>query len=215
MLNKQQQILEFLSTGKDKARPSEYRFWFKGKEQITIGNWASLLRDSQSDEIVDIWMKKELPKIHVQQPEEDKIRILTRQPTFDAAGIDDPDKNKTIPIVSAFLAWDILDEFGEADQISLSNRVNRFLKAIYARVTAETNLKVSGASQGEVREYVSKQKDDYVSVLWKDFQEIFRFYVPEVPNLEPGPIKMYWGAVYEILKVQLLWFFYSRKIVAD
>ncbi len=202
MLNKQQQILEFLSTGKDKARPSEYRFWFKGKEQITIGNWATLLRDSQSDEIVDIWMKKELPKIHVQQPEEDKIRIPTRQPTFDAAGIDDPDKNKTIPIVSAFLAWDILDEVGEPVKISLSNRVNRFLKAICDRVTAEADIHILRASQEQVREYVSKQKDDHVSVLWNDFQLIFKFYVPGEPGFARGPpIELYWGAVYEIIKV--------------
>ena len=206
MLNKQQQILEFLSPGKDKARPIKYRFWFEGREQVTIGNWASLLRKSQSDKIVDIWMKKELPKIHVQQPEEDNIRIPNRQPNFDVAGIDDPDKNKSIRIVSAFLAWDVLDEFGEADQTSLSNRVNRFLKTIYARVTADTHLQISGASQGQVREYVSKQKDDYVSVLWKDFQEIFRSYVPEEPDLVARPIEMYWGAVYEILEVGLLCF---------
>ena len=198
MLNKQQQILEFLSTGKDKARPSEYRFWFKGGEQITIGNWASLLRNFQSDEIVEIWMKQEVPKIHVQQPEEDNIRSLTRQPTFDAAGIDDPDK---VPIVSAFLAWDILDEFGEADQLSLSDRVDRFLKAIYYRVTAEANIEVLAASQRQVIEYVSKQKNRDVSELWKNFQEIFRFYVPEEPNFAPRPIEMYWGAVYEIIEV--------------
>ena len=204
MLNKQQQILEFLGTGKDKARPSEYRFWFKGKEQITIGNWASLLRDYKSDEIVDIWMRKELPKIHVQQPEEDNIRLPTRQLTFHAAGTDDPDKNR-IPIVTAFLAWDILDEFGEADQISLSDRVNRFLKAIYARVTAETDLQVTGASQRQVEEYVSKQKEDYVSKLWKAFQEIFNCYVPEGSNFAPRPIEMYWGAVYEILEVYPLY----------
>lgn len=201
LLNKQQQILEFLSTGQKKARPIEYRFWFKGKEQITIGNWTTLLRKSQSDEIVDIWMKNEVPKIQVQRPEEDTIRLPTRQPTFDAAGTDDPDKDKTIPIVSAFLAWDILDEFGEADQISLSNQVNRFLEAIYARVTAETNLQVTGASQGQVREYVSNQKDDYILILWKGFQEIFRYYVPEEQNFAPRPIEMYWGAVYEILEV--------------
>ena len=200
MLNKQQQILELLGTGKEKARPSEYRFWL-GKEQITIGNWTSLLRASQSDEIVDIWMKKELPKIHVQQPEEDNNRIPTRQPTFDGAGMDDPDKNKTIPIISEFLAWDILDEFGEADQISTSNRVSIFLKAIFERVTAEAHLQVVGASQEQVRDYVSKQNDDLVSVLWNDFQLIFGFYVPKGPHGGPRPIEMYWGAVYEIIKV--------------
>ena len=201
MLNKQQQILEFLGTGKDKVRPSEYRFWFKGKEQISIGNWASLLRSSQSDEIVDIWMKKEVPKIHVQPAEEDNIRIPTRQPTFDAAVIDDPDNHKNIPIVSAFLAWDILDEFGEADQISLSDRVNRFLKAIYNRVTADANIEVLSASQEQVGEYVSKQKDDLVLVLWNNFQLIFRFYVPKGPDFASRPVKMYWGAVFEIIKV--------------
>ena len=200
MLNKQQQILEFLGAGKDKARPSEYRFWFKGKEEITIGNWASLLRYSQSDEIVDIWMRKVLPTIHVQQPEEDNIRIPTRQPTFGAAETDDSDKNN-IPIVTAFLAWDILDEFGEADQISISTRVSRFLKAIYERLTAEAHLQVVGASQEQVRDYVSEQNDDLVSVLWSDFQLIFGFYVPEGPHFASRPIEMYWGAVYEILEV--------------
>ena len=199
MLNKQQQILEFLSTGEEKARPSEYRFWFKRKQHITIGNWASLLRDSRTDEIVDIWMKKE--EVLVQLAEEYNIRIPSRQPTFNAAGIDDPADHKTIPIVSAFLAWDILDEIGEPIKISLPVRVNRFLKAIYARVAAETNLQVFGASQGQVREYVSKQKDDYVSVLWNDFQEIFRCYVPEEPTFAAPPIEMYWGAVFEIIKV--------------
>ena len=200
MLNKQQQILELLYTGKEKARPSEYRFWL-GNEQITIGNWTSLLRASESDEIVDIWMKKEVPKIHVQQPEEDGIRIPTRQPTFDGAGMDDPDKDKTIPIISAFLAWDVLDEFGETDPVPTSDRVSRFLKAIFARVTAEAHLQVVGASQEQVRHYVSEQDDDLVSVLWNDFQMIFGFYVPKGPYGASRPIEMYWGAVYEIIKV--------------
>ena len=201
MLNKQQQILELLGTGKEKARPSEYRFWFKDKEQITIGNWASLLRNSQSDEIVDIWMKKEVPKIHVQRPEEDNIRMPTRQLTFDGTGIDDLDKNKTIPIISPFLAWDILDEFGEADQISRSTRVSRFLEAIYKHVTAEADLQVVGVSQEDVRDYVSGQNNDFVSVLWNNFQQIFKFYVLEEPGIVQGPIKMYWGAVYVIIQV--------------
>ena len=201
MLNKQQQILELLGTGKEKARPSEYRFWFKDKEQITIGNWASLLRNSQSDEIVDIWMKKEVPKIHVQRPEEDNIRMPTRQLTFDGTGLDDLDKNKSIPIISPFLAWDILDEFGEADQISKSTRVSRFLEAIYKHVTAEADLQVVGVSQEDVRDYVSGQNNDFVSVLWKDFQLIFRYYVPEELDIAQGPIKMYWGAVYVIIQV--------------
>ena len=201
MLNKQQQILELLSTGKEKARPSEYRFWFKDKEQITIGNWASLLRNSQSDEIVDIWMKKEVPKIQVQQYEEDNIRKPTRQLTFDGSGLDDLDKNKTIPIVSSFLAWDILDEFGEADQISKSTRVSRFLEAIYKHVTAEADLQVVGVSQEQVGDYVLGQNNDSVSALWKDFQLIFTFYVPKEPNLAVRPIEMYWGAVYVIIQV--------------
>ena len=201
MLNKQQQILELLSTGKEKARPSEYRFWFKDKEQITIGNWASLLRNFQSDEIVDIWMKKEVPQIQVQQYEEDNIRKPTRQLTFDGSGLDDLDKNKTIPIVSPFLAWDILDEFGEADQISKSTRVSRFLEAIYKHVTAEADLQVVGVSQEEVGDYVLGQNNDFVSALWKDFQLIFRLYVPEEPNLAVRPIQMYWGALYVIIQV--------------
>ena len=200
MLNKQQQVIEFLSAGEGKTRPSEYHFWFR-KEEITISNWASLLRDSQTDEIIDIWMKREVPKLTVELAEEYNSRIPTRRSTFDAAEIDGPDTRKTIPIVSAFLAWDILDEIGEPVEMSLSNRVNRFLKAIYARVKTETNLQVTGAVQRQVGEYVSKQNDDYISLLWKDFQEIFRCYVPEEQDFAPLPIEMYWGGVYEILQV--------------
>ena len=146
-------------------------------------------------------MKKEVPKIQVQQYDEDNIRKPTRQLTFDGSGFDDQDKNKTIPIVSPFLAWDVLDEFGEADQISKSTRVSRFLEAIYKHVTADADLQVVGVFQEQVGDYVLGQNNDFVSALWKDFQLIFRFYVPEEPNLAVGPIKMYWGAVYVILQV--------------
>ena len=146
-------------------------------------------------------MKKEVPKIHVQRPEEDNFRLPARQLTFDGSGMDDLDKNKAIPIVSPFLAWDVLDEFGEADQISKSTRVSRFLEAIYKHVTAEADLRVVGVSQEHVKDYVSGHNNDFVSRLWSNFQMIFRFYVPEEPDLALRPIEMYWGAVYVIIQV--------------
>ena len=50
---------------------------------------------------------------------------------------------KFIPVVSAFLAWDIRDEFAEKDDSSVETKVNRFLKAIYRALPATCQADVA------------------------------------------------------------------------
>ena len=151
-------------------------------------------------------MKQETPKIHVQSTEGHRITI--RQPTFSTTDVDVPDNPSHVPVVSAFFAWDILDEFGEADKVSLPDRVGKFLKAIYNRVAAEANIQVEGKGEDQVQDHLTiKNKNPLALELLHNFQLLFQLYVPKGQHTSSrpgGPIEMYWGAVYEIVEVRPL-----------
>ena len=205
MLNKQQQILEFLGTEKDKPRPKDYRFWFNQRQAITISNWASLLRECQSSEIIDIWMKKDTPRINLHTAEGRRTTI--RQPTFSMTDVDVPDHPGHVPVVSPFFAWDILDEFGESDRMSIPDRVESFLKAIYSRIAAEAQIRVERISEIQVKEYLQKiDKNSPALALVQDFRLLFRLYIPVDQCSASKSIEMYWGAVQEIVQVRSLFF---------
>ena len=205
MLNKQQQILEFLGTEKDKPRPKDYRFWFNQRQTITISNWASLLRECQSSEIIDIWMKKDTPRINLHTAEGRRTTI--RQPTFSTTDVDVPDHPGHVPVVSPFFAWDILDEFGESDQMSIPDRVESFLKAIYSRIAAEAQIRVEGITETQVEEYLQKINTNSPALaLVQDFRLIFRLYIPVEQCSASKSIEMYWGAIHEIVQVRFPFF---------
>ena len=148
-------------------------------------------------------MKKNVPRIHVHSAEDDLSS--SKQSASNITEADIPDSPDDVPVVSAFLVLDILDEFGEADRVSLPDRVGKFLNAIYNRVVTEANIRVEGKTQDQVQDYLSTKWDDQLaSELLQNFQVIFRLYVPEERNSASRPIEMYWGAVYEIAEVKLL-----------
>ena len=159
-----------------------------------------MLKKSQSSEIVDIWMKKDTPVIEVQSAE--GYRRTIRQPTFFSNNVPAPDEPASIPIVRPFFAWEILDEFGEPDKVSLPDRVDRFLKAIYGRIAAEGNIKVEGKTENQLQEYLKTIKNNSPALeLGQSFISIFRLYVPVGEHSVATPIEMYWGAAYEVVQV--------------
>lgn len=146
-------------------------------------------------------MKQETPPIHVQSTEGHRITI--RQPTFSTTDADVPDNPSLVPVVSAFLAWDILDEFGDADKVSLPDRVGKFLKAIYNRVAAEAKIHVEGKGEDQVQDDLANRLRDPLALeLLQNFRLIFQLYVPKGQHSSSRPIEMYWGAVYEIVEVR-------------
>ena len=148
-------------------------------------------------------MKQETPTIHVQSTEGHRIPL--RQPTFPTTNIDIPDNPSSVPVVSAFFAWDILDEFGEADRLSLPDRVGKFLKAIYNRVAAEAKIRVEGKGEDQVLEYLTNKLEDSPALeLLQNFRLLFHLYVPQGQYSSSRPIEIYWGAVYEIVQVRPL-----------
>ena len=145
-------------------------------------------------------MKQETPKIHVQSTEGHRKTI--RQPTFSTTGVDVPDTSH-VPVVTAFFAWDVLDEFGEPDKVSLPDRVEKFLKAIYNRVAAEAEIQVDGRSEDQVQDYLlNRLKNPLALELLQNFRLLFHLYIPEGQYSASRPIEMYWGAVYKIVEVR-------------
>ena len=148
-------------------------------------------------------MKKETPKIHVQSTEGHRTTI--RQPTFHSTDVDVEDDPDQITVVSAFLAWEIIDEFGEADKVPLPEKVSKFLNTIYNRVAAGANIIIEGKSEDEVRhKMINRLKDPSALALLQNLQLLFQLYVPQVVPSSDRPVEMYWGAVYEIVKVSIL-----------
>lgn len=146
-------------------------------------------------------MKQDTPRIHVESTEGHPVTV--RQPTFPTTDRDVPDKPSHVLVVSAFFAWDILDEFGEADKVSLPDRVGKFLKAIYNRIAAEAKIQVKGKHKDEVSHYLTERlKDPLALKLLQNFRLLFQLYIPEGQHTSSRPIQMYWGAVYEIVEVR-------------
>ena len=145
LLNKHQQIRAILKQEKERADPKDYMLEIQGRI-IEDNIWASVQKMAQG-EVLKIWMKtpkpskKANPKISVKNAdtdsesgsktahESDEASLLDEEPLSDAPAAFD--KLVDVPVISSFLAWPILDEFGEPDESPLEDKLNRFLNAIY------------------------------------------------------------------------------------
>ncbi len=117
--------------------------------------------------------------------------------------MDVPDNPSHVPVVAAFFAWDILDEFGDSDKVSLPDRVEKFLKAIYNRLAAEAKIQVVERSEDQVQDCLTERLEDLPALeLLQNFQLLIKLYIPEGQHSSSHHIRMYWGAVYEIVDVR-------------
>lgn len=150
-------------------------------------------------------MKKDTPRINLHTAEGRRTTI--RQPTFSTTDVDVPDHPGHVPVVSPFFAWDILDEFGESDQMSIPDRVESFLKAIYSRIAAEAQIRVEGITETQVEKYIQKINTNSPALaLVQDFRLIFRLYIPVEQCSASKSVEMYWGAIHEIVQVRFPFF---------
>ena len=145
-MNKQKQIREILEQGKEHSNPDQYTLHI-GSHMVKATSWAHV-QHSATEEVLNLWMKTPrpaVPKVSVKNTEGDsdqdsKLTIESGHDIGDeATGAEiSPaiSELKFVPVVSAFLAWDIRDEFGEKDDSPVQTKVNRFLKAIYRALPA-------------------------------------------------------------------------------
>lgn len=153
LLNKHQQIRGILKKDNEKATkanpkdydPLEYKLQIQG-HVIKDRSWPSVQKSGR-EEVLNLWMrtpKRKVPKVSVKMDGD----------SDSASGYNDNRLNPTdrtasanvttssflaldhVPIVSPFLEWKIIDEFGEPDICPIEEKLNRFLNAIYRSLPA-------------------------------------------------------------------------------
>ena len=153
MLNKKQQILEFLAKSSDPRtgiEPNSYSFWRDDDgQQITFANWSTVLQQARNNEMLSVRMQKETPSIVVVSPpaqassaplgSADAASTTTTTGTMAAAHAVPKTKDFTLK-TKAFLAWKMQDEFGEEEKSPVEERVSKFLRAIYLRLPVPTDM---------------------------------------------------------------------------
>ena len=235
LLNKQQQILDFIGDGKEKPKHRNYRFWLQ-EEHITIDNWNSVLQNAQSAEMIVLELKKDIPKTNVRSAEEvDSHHSIGKDPSSKML-LDETPKNPDLvpPKFSPFLTWPVLDEFGEPDTLPVTDRVGKFLRAIYVtlptgdtmsmqervvrpklasekHVGAKQSIPIAGKNPAQIRDQLQavvapefRDSKDFASAMFRKFEEILRLFLPDPHIVNSAPINLYWGAVYEIIRVSIL-----------
>ena len=242
-MNKQKQIREILEKGKEHSNPQQYTLHI-GSQMIKAVSWAHV-QYSATEEVLNLWMetpRPDVPKVSVNDTEGDSDPDSELTPESDHE-IGDQERAgagtstgfselKFVPVVSAFLAWDIRDEFGEKDDSSVETKVNRFLKTIYRALpatcqgdvaeplksatkteqitrtgeSARPGIDIVGKTLSEVQHLVYTRDSD---TSGKDYPmerrmieecvKLFNFFIPSVHERHSEPIKLFWGALYELM----------------
>ena len=139
------------------------------------------------------------------------------------------EKLENAPIISSFFEWRILDEFGEPDESPLKDKLNRFLNAIYRSLpvilterpneTSASNIRerstirvqrdarpklfLVGKTSTEIEDLLASGRaggDASVSrKLFRAYTKLFKYFLPDLVDEQTAPVKLFWGAVYEIL----------------
>lgn len=234
-MNKQQQILEYIKEGDEKPKPIEYPIKLD-EEKVTIQNWASVLERSRFSETLDLWMKKDIPEIRFQPTEESTEEGEHPAESYASTDstVDLPETLASLNIVTPFLAWPVLDEYGEPDELSLPDRVDKFLRAIYIalpaggvmstqeramrpklataqRIGAKESTVIVPQSPDKIRKYLASISPDktgsndsylFASEVFEQFEMILTLFLPDPYKTTSAPIGLYWGAVYEIIRVR-------------
>ena len=170
LLNKKQQILEFLAENSDPSvniEPNNYGFWRDDDgKQITFENWSTVLQEGRNKEMLTVRMQEDAPSMVVVSPPGHAFPAASSSasaatiPTATANAASSPAlsalaSTATTPTIvtnavsntkkftlktKAFLAWKMQDEFGEEETSPLEERVSKFLRAIYLHLPVPSKM---------------------------------------------------------------------------
>ena len=186
-MNKQKQIREILEKGKEHSNPHQYTLHI-GSHMVKATSWAHV-QHSATEEVLNLWMKTPrpaIPKVSVKNTEGDsdqdsKLTIESGHAIGDDEGTGAETSTAiseliSVPVVSAFLAWDIRDEFGERDESSVETKVNRFLKAIYRALpaTCKDNVveRLASPTQTEQITQTGRSARPKIEIVGKTLSEV-------------------------------------------
>lgn len=186
-MNKHQHIRDSLGKGSETADPKDYKFHI-GDHVIQDRTWASV-QCSVNEEVLDLWMKTpkpNIPKFSIKGADSDSdVGSKVARDTDEESGAEECSTSghiarfarlEPVPFVSAFLSWQILDEFGEPDDSSHTVRTNRFLTAIYRALpaTCEGDMveRAANASRAEHVARVSTSARSKISIAGRTLLQI-------------------------------------------
>ena len=189
LMNKHQHIRNNLEKGSETADPKDSKFHI-GDHVIQDRTWASVQR-SVNEEVLDLWMKTpkpNIPKVSIKGADSDSdVGSKVARDTDEESGAEEHSTSghiatfarlEPVPFVSAFLSWQILDEFGEPDDSSHTVKTNRFLIAIYRALpaTCEGDMveRAANAPQAEHVARVSTSARSKISIAGRTLLQVDR-----------------------------------------
>ena len=208
-----------VSSDAGQAKSVKYKFWYEDERPvpiaININNWASVLRSGRHKEILNVWMRKEVPSITVQSKSDNILRGQPNPVQTESGGASVPSMTKP------FLTWPIVDEFGELDPLDLDDRCERFLRAFVLdlpvpvimsrderarrpkqasaqRVAAKVSISIDGKTLTEVRNEIKADGDSAWAIeICDKFDRLLGFFLPTSygTTFVSEPLRLYWGAV--------------------
>ena len=146
MLNKHQQIRKALRQGNEKAAPKDYPLRI-GQHILDDKSWASVQR-SVDGEGLRIWMDTpKPPPVTISKMDGDSsseahsMNESDHESLVGAGSMQIMEKSSfervnKVPVVRAFLAWRVVDDFGETDDCPTDIQTRRFLSTIYNSLPA-------------------------------------------------------------------------------
>ncbi|KAL9015887.1 MAG: hypothetical protein Q9185_006743 [Variospora sp. 1 TL-2023] len=155
LLNKHHEIRSVLPQGKRGSTSNSYPL-LVGDHVLSNVTWASIQRTS-SEAVLKLWMETpELPKLNVRDvdssPEEQHLNDVeedvSEQPKFMASNADARfEELGRVPVVKAFLAWRVMDDYGDINECPVEVQTQRFLDHIYELLAAKCvdDPQISGA----------------------------------------------------------------------
>ena len=204
------------------AKTAKYKFWYEDERPapvaININNWASVLRSGHHKEVLNVWMRNEVPPTTVQINMDNVLRGQSN--SVQTESIDD-----SVPsMIKPFLTWPIVDEFGESDPLDLDDRCERFLRAFVLdlpvpvimsrderarrpkqasaqRVAAKASISIDGKTLTEVRSEIKADgQHPLAGEICDKFETVLGLFLPASygTSFVSDPLRLYWGAVSEI-----------------
>lgn len=194
-----------------KTEPKDYRLCI-GTHFLEDRTWASIQRSTTS-EVLNIWMETpKLPRVSVKRADGDtssdglQSHVSDDEPILEARSTLETNASfpriENVPLVTAFLAWRVLDDFGETDGCSIDVKMSRFLNAIYRSLSAVCEEKPRNAITYNASSRVSQKagidrsarpKITIQGKVSRDVDDLVYEITQEVKRTEPSiEQKLFW-----------------------
>lgn len=186
LLNKHHEIRSVLPQGKREASSTSYPL-LVGDQVLSDVTWASIQRTSSAP-VLKLWMETpKLPKVKIRHvdcgsgSQEQQINDI-EEDANEQPGVASPNAGARfkelgrIPVVKAFLAWRVMDDYGDINDCAVDVQTQRFLDAIYeqlpAKCVADPQIQRATSPQGGPSMDAKRSPRPKLEVQGKTLEEV-------------------------------------------